>query len=230
MKISYKSDRGGLRDKDEDSIAVLRIGTVYNSLPSERTLLLLADGMGGGLAGEIASKLAVKTAGEELAKILLDSKEVDYGAAIKSAVDKANRKILEYVIEDLNSGITGTTLVIAIISGRRLIAGNVGDSRLYLINEKEIKQITADHSPGGAILSRAVGCEPKIETDIFDLELKQGDSILLCCDGLSDIVRNEEIHKIVLENDAEEACNKLVSLANSRGGPDNISVILAKEI
>jgi len=203
MKISYKSDIGNLRDKDEDSIAVLSIGTIYDSVPLESTLLILADGMGGCLAGEVASKLAVKTIGEEIVKILLNSDD-DYGTAIKAAVDKANRKILEYSIKQ-NLGIMGTTLVIAIVSGRRLIMGTVGDSRLYVIDEKEIKQITVDHSSGRAILSRAVGCEPEIKTDVFEVELKDGDSILLCCDGLSDIVRNEEIRKIVLENDVEEA-------------------------
>lgn len=248
MKIAYKSDIGKVRDLDEDSILVIRIDSVYSSLQQERALFILADGMGGHNAGEVASSLAVRKTAEYLFPVLISSGDFDWHLALRSGIEESNISILDYSTKNPEFGGMGTTIVVAILIDRKLYVGNIGDSRLYLINKnrKKIKQITKDHSlvqklvdsgqikkedakfhPQKNIITMALGCFPEVDVDTFELDLEKEDIILLCCDGLTDVVDDDEINNIVLINeDVKKACDELVRAANDKGGHDNISVIL----
>jgi len=229
MKVAYESDIGGVRDKDEDSIIVLRIGSIHESRESMKLLLILGDGMGGPPAGEVASYLGTKILAKFLITELLSPiEEIDYSSALESGIKKANKEIFDYAMRTPRCRGMGTTLIAAILDNEKLYVANVGDSRLYIINEKKIKQITEDHRAGAA-LTRVVGCFPDVEVDLAELTLKKGDIILMCCDGLTDMVEDSEIQRIVLESKTlEDACNNLVHLANEKGGIDNVSLILAE--
>ena len=229
MKIACKSDIGRVRDKDEDSIIVLRIGSIHESRESWKLILILGDGMGGPPAGEVASYLGTRILAKFLMTELLSAiKEINYSSALESGIKKANKEIFDYAMRTPQYRGMGTTLVAAILDNEKLYVGNVGDSRLYIINEEEIKQITEDHT-AGAVLTRVVGCFPDVEVDLTELTLKKEDIILMCCDGLTDMVEDNEIQRIVLESKTvEDACNNLVHLANEMGGMDNISLILVK--
>lgn len=228
-EIAYNSDTGKIRDLDEDSIAVVRIGTLYSSKKNDSVLLILADGLGGHNAGEIASYIGTKTVAEFIVSRALTSKDIaDYGILLKSAISEANNAIFKYAIENPECYGMGTTIVAAIIDWGNLYVGNVGDSRLYIINKKDIRQITVDHILSNGTLARAVGISQGIEVDTFETRLIGGDIILICCDGLTDVVEENVIMNTVLRNNTIDACNKLIELANEAGGPDNISVIIAK--
>jgi protein phosphatase len=228
IEIAYGSDIGRVRDLDEDSIAVVRIDTLYSSRKKEYVLLVLADGLGGHNAGEIASSLGIKTVAEFISKVLVSVNNGNYSELLKSAISEANNAIFNYAIENPECHGMGTTIVAAIIDRDNLHAGNVGDSRLYIINKKDIRQITVDHTLSNGTLSRAVGVSPSIEADTFETKIIGGDTILICCDGLTDVVEGNVVMNTVLRNNAADACNKLIELANEAGGPDNISVIIAK--
>lgn len=229
MKIACKSDIGRVRDKDEDSIIVLRIGSIHESRESWKLILILGDGMGGPPAGEVASYLGTRILAKFLMTELLSAiKEINYSSALESGIKKANKEIFDYAMRTPQYRGMGTTLVAAILDNEKLYVGNVGDSRLYIINEEGIEQITEDHT-AGAVLTRVVGCFPDVEVDLTELTLKKDDIILMCCDGLTDMVEDNEIQRIVLESKTvEDACNNLVHLANEMGGMDNISLILVK--
>ncbi len=231
IEIAYKSDTGKIRDLDEDSIAVVRIGTLYSSKKNESVLLTLADGLGGHNAGEIASYIGTKTVAEFVVSRVLTSKDIaNYGILLKSAISEANNAIFNYAIENPECYGMGTTIVAAIlgVENKNLDVGNVGDSRLYIIGREGIEQITVDHKLTGGTLARAVGISQSIEVDTFETKLIGGDIILICCDGLTDVVEENVIMNTVLRNNTADACNKLIELANEAGGPDNISVIIAK--
>jgi len=249
MEVAYRSDIGKIRDLDEDSILVIRIDSVYSSIRQERALFILADGMGGHNAGEVASSLAVRKIAEYLFPTLISLADVDWSLALRSGIKEVNKSVIDYGIKNPEFQGMGTTLVVAILIDRKLYVGNIGDSRLYLINgnRKEIRQVTKDHSlvqklvdngkitkeeardhPQKNIITRAIGCFPEVEADTFELDLERDDIILLCCDGLTDVVDDDEIKEIVLRNkDIQKVCDELIKAANDRGGPDNISVILA---
>lgn len=254
MEIGYLSDIGKRRDLDEDSVAILKVDSVFQSKVSQRYLFILADGMGGHNAGEVASHLGVKSVAEKLISILLDTSkskdkdDQDYSSVLKLSIKEANKAILDYVKKNPSCEGMGTTLTCAILIDQKLLIGHVGDSRVYLINKNEIVQITKDHSyvqelvdKGGItpeeakshrqknVITRVVGVYDDVDADIFERTLWQEDNILLCCDGVTDIIDDQEIKKIVLKNNnPQESCDELVKLANDRGGPDNISVILFK--
>ena len=205
-------------------------------------LLIVADGMGGHAAGDYASRCAVETM-VDCIQTLGRSKVL---GALSEAVAAANKAILEAAQSDRTYEGMGTTVVAAVVRDDCVYIANVGDSRLYLIGE-EIMQITRDHSlveemvragelspekarvhPDKNIITRAVGVKPTVDIDLFDVSLLPEDRILLCSDGLSNMVSDEEIAQIV-RNAAtiEEAAETLIQTANANGGVDNISVVLA---
>ena len=167
---------------------------------------------------------------------------------LAEAVQKANRAVLKKAAEKPEYAGMGTTIVAAVIDGNTLYVANVGDSRLYLIDDDRIDQITLDHSlvaemvrsgrispeqmknhPEKNIITRAVGGEENVEVDFFDVGLHKGDVVLLCSDGLTNMVEDEQIFRIVRrEKTLRDAGQKLISAANSAGGRDNISVVLAR--
>ncbi|MBP3468590.1 MAG: Stp1/IreP family PP2C-type Ser/Thr phosphatase [Lachnospiraceae bacterium] len=205
-------------------------------------LFVVADGMGGHKAGEYASKCAVETIVEDINTY----QDTGIIKSLTMAIQHANAKIRQVANSDINYQGMGTTLVTATYSDDTLYVGNVGDSRLYVIGDG-IRQITTDHSlveemirmggldrekarthPDKNIITRAIGVVEVVDVDFFEVEdLKEGDIILMCSDGLSNMLTDHEIAEIVnARGTLEEKADKLVAAANQNGGKDNIAVIL----
>lgn len=217
---------------------------VYTSeypLGSLPNLFIVADGMGGHNAGDFASKTTVET----MVRKIRESSQEKPVRALENAIEEANSIIRRKACERPELEGMGTTVVAAFCADGRLEAANVGDSRLYIVNET-IRQITRDHSlveemvrmggipreqarnhPDKNIITRAVGAADTVEPDFFSEEIKKGDLVLLCSDGLTNMLEDEEIRQIISGGrDIAEMARELVKAANARGGRDNISVIL----
>jgi protein phosphatase len=245
MSIGYQSDIGRVRAQDEDSLAIVDISTMYLSQDTRRILMIVADGMGGHTKGDVASRLIVETLTRELSPYLLDA-DGNYEAHLHSSLLHANQVILAHVATHPADHGMGSTASIALIDDRHLYIGHVGDTRVYLIRN-QIIQVTTDHStvqhlidqgvitheqarthPRRNEVTRALGIQFHVDIDTHSLRLETGDYVLLCCDGLSNEVRDAEIRDRVLQStNAQHACNMLVDLANKRGGRDNISITIA---
>lgn len=212
------------------------------SMGSLPNLFIVADGMGGHKAGEFASKSAVETIVNEVTL----SAERSPVKVLRSAIQRANERIRQKAAADEDYHGMGTTLVVSTFDGKEMCVANVGDSRLYLISDG-IKQITTDHSlveemiriggldrtkarthPDKNIITRAIGVAQVVDVDFFELnDLRPGDVILMCSDGLSNMIDDEGIEKIIKEgNSLEEKASRLIATANQNGGRDNIAVIL----
>lgn len=235
-KTVSKTDIGLKRKLNQDYVftADLPVGKLPN-------LYLVADGMGGHKAGGFASKYAVETIVEEVNS----NKDEEVFSVLYHAIVEANYKIRRKAAEDESMAGMGTTLVAATVMGDVLRVANVGDSRLYVVNE-EIKQITVDHSlveemvrMGGLdreqarnhenknIITRAIGAQPSVNPDFFEVNLKKGDRIFMCTDGVSNMLTDEEILDILNEDGTEEEkIEKIVAVANEHGGRDNMGIIL----
>ena len=205
-------------------------------------LFIVADGMGGHNAGDYASKVTVETIVEKVG----NSSETECTRILEEAIQAANTLIKTKSCESADLEGMGTTVVVATCQGDRLNVANVGDSRLYVANGREMRQITKDHSwveemvrrgglgreearthPGRNIITRAVGVDDRVKVDYFTVQLKEGDLILMCTDGLTNMLEDVEI-RMILDGarDIVEKAQELVEAANERGGRDNISVIL----
>ncbi len=235
------TDVGQVREHNEDSI----------DWDTERGMFILADGMGGHNAGEVASALAIESIKHALYDVLtpeiISSEIVDYNDALYEAITYANTEIFEQALENTEYAGMGTTLVMCLIQNNNVLIANVGDSRMYVNNDNTIKQLTTDHSlvqemvdngylseeeaysaVSRNLITRALGISEEVDVDLIEHEIQRGDVFLLCSDGLSDLVLDEEISAILKENigDLNEAARLLVAAANAKGGKDNISVIL----
>jgi len=231
------TDTGMKRPHNEDSFACQDFGG--------RSMFVVADGMGGHDAGEVASRIAVETASAEIS----DMKHGDDPKVIvERAVRLANAAVkIEGTIKGSNMG---TTLSLALVEGTTAYIANVGDSRVYWIENGDITQITEDHSlvaklvsngkltkaearlhPKANLLYRTIGNDETIKVDTFTVNLEKGGSLLLCTDGLWGELSDEEIHKICsLEKNSEKSCAKLLRMANEKGGRDNITAVVVKVI
>mgnify|MGYP003288792738 CR=1 FL=1 len=238
MKTFSKTDIGMVREVNQDY--VFTSAAPIGNLPN---LLVVADGMGGHRAGEYASRLAV----EVLKQSLADSVETNPETMIRNAIAHANEGVLNAAKQDENLNGMGTTLVVATVIERTLYFANVGDSRLYLIND-DIKQLSRDHSlvqemvrlgginrdeakhhPDKNIITRAIGVKDEVEIDFFEYRLKKEDIILMCTDGLCNMVEDEEIlHIVKFSRDVVEMVEQLIERAKENGGSDNIGVVVAK--
>ena len=234
-KTVSKTDIGRKRELNQDYVftADLPVGKLPN-------LYLVADGMGGHKAGGFASKYAVET----IVEVVNSSKEEDVFTIMYQAVVEANSRIRKKAAEDDSMTGMGTTLVAATVMGDVLRVANVGDSRLYLVNS-EIQQITIDHSyveemvrMGGLdreqarnhknknIITRAIGAQSGVNPDFFEVNLKKGDRIFMCTDGVSNMLTDEEILYILNEDGTEEEkIEKIIATANEHGGRDNMGII-----
>lgn len=241
MKAWGKTDNGLVRTENQDAY--------YVDLINEDNIALcvVCDGMGGAKAGGLASSLAAETfvkSVKEKLKLNMSAKYIETVA--RESVLSANRLLYEKSVSDSECSGMGTTLVAVIADGKHAVVANVGDSRAYSIDENNIVRVTRDHSlvedllmkgdltieearshPRKNLISRALGTEETIECDIFTLDIKQGDNILLCSDGLTNPVEDQEILYEVLHGGKKElACDRLIDIANERGGKDNITVVL----
>ena len=236
MKISSLTDIGNTREMNQDYLY-----SSEESVGKLPNLFLVADGMGGHKAGEFASRYVV----EHIVRSIKGSKEEEAVGILSESIETANRKLKEYADAHQQMRGMGTTIVAAVIQGRTLLVANVGDSRLYIVGD-EITQVTQDHSlvqemvrlgqmdpqsaknhPDKNIITRAVGVLPEVTADFFEISLKPGDEILMCSDGLTNMIEDDEIRHIVLgQRDIVEKAEKLIETANRNGGKDNITVVL----
>lgn len=260
VEVFGKTDLGRTRDHNEDKFLVADLTRRAASLqPDVRrhdigprgTLLVVADGMGGAAAGELASEMATDTIYAHLVKTWNAEDEATpqrFAYRLKEAVEVANSSIHAHAKAHPEVRGMGTTTTAAGVLGDHLYLTQVGDSRAYLIRGGEAHQITKDqslmqrlveagelteeeaaHSERRNIILQALGPDPKVKVDLTHQELRRGDVLVLCSDGLSGQVKKEEIAKVVTSApDLSAACDQLISLANERGGPDNITVVIAR--
>jgi PPM family protein phosphatase len=237
LVFAAATDVGRMRKNNEDSYL------------SAKPVAAVADGMGGHSAGEVASAIAI----EELAALGNRGPWENETAAtddLKQAILRANRRIREMAASDRKLNGMGTTLVALLEDGDMVHVANVGDSRGYLLRQGELSQVTVDHSlvqelvddgrlspedaerhPQRSVITRALGIDPEVEFDLFTYKLQVGDRLLLCSDGLSDVVEPTQIRNVLLRvRSAQKAARQLVTVANEQGGPDNITVIVVDAV
>jgi len=222
------SDTGRRRRRNEDNYVVAP------------PLFAVADGMGGAQAGEVASQLAASALEDG------DSNGLEGTQRIDALIQEANRRIHDRASTDPTASGMGTTMTVALVDGMTVAIGHVGDSRAYLVRGEQMEQLTDDHSlvnelvktgklsaeeaqvhPQRSVITRAVGTDPDVDVDGFTLEAQDGDVFLICSDGLSDMVEDEEILELVHQNrdDLDKAVKALVNAANRGGGEDNITAV-----
>ena len=236
------TDRGKVRSSNQDSF--------YLDIAHEEghAILVVCDGMGGARAGNVASELAVESFVDEVRRLIKPGVNNRFlRNTLDHAVTRANHVVYEKSRSSEDFIGMGTTLVGAIATAHLAVIANVGDSRAYLINREGIFRVTRDHSvvedllgkgeitpqearnhPSKNLITRALGTEPEINCDLFSLELRPDDILLLCSDGLTNVVEEAEILYEVLQGaDLSSSCTHLLALANARGGPDNITIVIA---
>lgn len=233
------TDTGLLRNSNQDCVFCEE-----NAIGRFPNLFLVADGMGGHKAGDLASRLCV----DEVVKQIRNSTVRTPVSAFEQAIQAANARIYQCSLEDYELAGMGTTMVGAMVDGDTAYIVNIGDSRLYRMHEK-LQQITVDHSlveemvqsgeiqkeemrthPNKNIITRALGTDDTVRPDCFELKVEAGDVLLLCSDGLTNMVEDQEIEEILRthKEDMKLAGENLVRQANEAGGKDNISVILVR--
>jgi len=236
MRYLYITDPGKVRERNEDSVNIVKNA-------SGEILLAVADGMGGHKDGEVASSIALNHIATRFKDISSVGNKEDAINWIQDIVKEANALIYKYVSLHKESSGMGTTLVLAILSKSFLLIGNIGDSSGYVVKNKKLHKVTVDHTlvnllvksgelsekdaknhPKKNVLMRALGASVDVEVDIFNVELGV-DSIFLCSDGLTNMLDDNTIEKILNSDlSIEEKLDKLVFKANNRGGSDNISI------
>ena len=260
VHVFGKTDVGRTRDHNEDSFVVADLSTDNATLQPEvrthhlgdrGTLFMVADGMGGAAAGEVASAMAVETVLTELRQKWLANATRDeegFAQALKEAAEAANARIHDYAMQHLENRGMGTTATIAGIFKDTLYLVQVGDSRGYLVRNGVAQQLTkdqslmqklveagemtqeeAEHSERRNIILQALGPEPHIKVDLTSQQVRKGDTLVLCSDGLSGQVKQDDIATVATESqDLVELCKRLIDMANEAGGPDNITVVAAR--
>jgi len=238
MNIWGITHRGVVREENQDAFAV-------RTLAEDKLLAVVCDGMGGARAGNIASTMAVEMF-LELFEQLWNDKQVADEPMLESAAAYANEVVHRRSATDEACFGMGTTMVCTFLDGSRAVVLNEGDSRAYHITQEDITKITRDHSlvedmvlrgditpdqarthPHKNLITRALGAEPELHADLFVREVKQGDFILLCSDGLSNIVSDQEmLYEVIHGGSPDECCQRLLDIALKRGAPDNVTVAL----
>jgi PPM family protein phosphatase len=227
-RVATVTDTGRKRRRNEDAFVC------------EPPVFAIADGMGGAQAGEVASRLAAAAVREGVPEALAGEQR------IFELIQEANRRVYDRSSTDPSTSGMGTTMTVALVEDGAVAFGHVGDSRAYLIRDGEMEQLTEDHSlvnellksgklspeeagmhPQKAVITRAVGTDPDVDVDTFTVPAQTGDLFLLCSDGLTDVVAEEEILELVERNreDIDRALRALVKEANRGGGEDNITVV-----
>ena len=237
MKSFYLTDTGKVRSHNEDSVTILKnISNEY--------LLVVADGMGGHRAGEVASSMVVTHLGKRFSSLSTVGPKVDAINWLKDNISEINNNILEYTKVHPESVGMGTTVVLALLTKDFLIFGNIGDSSGFAIKDNKLHKVTKDHTlasllveagdlteeearyyPKKNVLTKALGSNEKTELDMVDVDMS-AEGIFLCSDGLTNLLTTEQIEKVLADDelDIEEKVIKLIRKCNARGGTDNISV------
>lgn len=242
MKYAAGTDKGLVREINEDS---------YNIIPGSQEapyVFIVADGMGGHNCGEIASSAAVEYISgyfTQNAGSFLNAG--DRGLALKKLVEAANQEVWQKSMESPETNGMGTTLTMAVIADNIITVAHVGDSRLYLARSGNMRKVTDDHSyieelvrkgsltreeaenhPGKNIITRAIGSSPELEVDILSLTMETDDMVILCTDGLTNMLCEGEIYETAGSAEPEAACEQLIEAAKKHGGEDNVTVIIIK--
>lgn len=240
MKLYGVSDKGKVRRNNQDSFRMAE------SPEGGLAAAVLCDGMGGVKGGEIASSIAAEAFLESVLENLKSHEMLDIADIGREAAARANLTVYDRAARDEECRGMGTTLVAAVVRERDAAVVNIGDSRCYWLAEGQIQQVTRDHShvqelvergiitagearshPRRNLITRAVGLERRIRSDIFRLDLREGDRLLLCSDGLSNLVPEAELGDLLRrEKDLRRCCERLLSLALDRGAPDNVTIVL----
>ncbi len=236
MKSFYLTDAGKVRTHNEDSVIIVKN-------KDGDYLMAVADGMGGHSAGEVASSIAISYLGKSFNETFSNMEKVKAVNWLRDSVLDINELIFSYVKDHPESRGMGSTLVVAIVTKDYILFGNIGDSSGFVIKDSRLHKVTYDHTlvnlllkagelteeeakdhPKKNVLMKALGANDPIDIDIFDCDLNIS-SILLCSDGLTNMLDHEQIEKVLLSDlDIEDKVIKLIRKSNNRGGTDNISV------
>lgn len=236
MIYSYITDPGRIRERNEDSVSIVKNA-------AGEILMVVADGMGGHKDGEVASNLAINLISERFKNISSVGNKEDAINWIQSTVSEANVEIFKYVAQHPESEGMGTTIVMSVLTDNFLLIGNIGDSSGYVYKNNKIHKITVDHTlvnllvksgelteqeaknhPKKNVLMKALGANTNVDMDIFNVELDI-DGIFLCSDGLTNMLDDAQIAKVLQEDTPlDDRLDKLVFKANNRGGNDNITI------
>jgi PPM family protein phosphatase len=252
LHIGHWSDVGLQRENNEDSYLILTPPAVAGDIQS---VIVVADGMGGHRAGDVASRLLVDSIAEQFSSSDYDSlvayspAHPDYYVVVlKEILESANQRLYQAASTSSELSGMGTTATMLLFANDHVFWGHVGDSRAYLIRDNQLQQITQDHTwvdeqiragvmtpkqaarhPRRQALTQSMGGSPLVKVDRGMLALRPDDQLLLCSDGLSGVVSNSELHAVLLSGRSPQViCQHLVTLANEHGGPDNVTVLLAK--
>lgn len=243
ISADIKTDTGLVRDHNEDFVDSRKPETHEEEL-ANGWLYIVADGVGGADAGEVASQYATE---RTVFHYIQSSDQTDWGQRILDAMQAANTDLRQFVLERNNNSRMATTMVTAVIQDSHLFIGNVGDSRGYLWRQGIFQQITKDQSlvaklleegaitaeearnhPRKNVILYSLGSENQPKIDLFELSWEVGDILLLCSDGLTKHVEDDEMAEIITSAPPEKATDMLIALANERGGEDNISVAIVR--
>jgi serine/threonine protein phosphatase PrpC len=241
LTVAQQTDIGLKRESNEDNmISVVPEDAMV--MKTKGALFVVADGMGGHTQGEVASELAISTIREAYYQ---DPSE-DRASSLREAVQKANGIVYQQgATQEVNN--MGTTCVAAVLQDDIVYVANVGDSRAYLIRDGQLRQITEDHSwvaeqvregnltleeaqghPKSNVIYRCLGTSTAVEIDIFTEQVQEGDLLVLCTDGLSNLVSNQELEDIVRQFSPSDSVQQLIARANEHGGPDNITAMVVQ--
>ena len=241
MQTFYMTDAGKVRTHNEDNVTII-------SNNNNEFILAVADGMGGHKAGEVASNIAIEHITESFESMQSLGKKEDAIDWLRQVVREINDNIFSYTNKHPESKGMGTTLVIAVKTDEYILYGNIGDSSGYVVKNKKLHKVTKDHTlvnlfvstgeltpeqakfhPRKNLLTRALGANDPIEIDIFDVD-NTINGLFLCSDGLTNLVTDEQIEKVLNSNlSIEEQVEKLIKKSNMRGGTDNISIAYLKK-
>ena len=243
------TDKGRQREGNEDSVFPHSGSETFpfepgpGHLAQKGQLLIVADGVGGAKAGSQASRWAIRVAVEQY----YDMPGLDLGTDLRTAIEVANNSLYQY-LQSTGTGEAGATMAAAVLCGSTLYVANVGDSRVYLVRDAKITQLTRDHTltqrkidqglirpeqaemdPDRSVLTRSLGAGPTVQADLFPpLQLTPGDVVLVCSDGVTDMLADADISRLAGGSAPKRAAQRLIAAANKRGGFDNISVAIAR--
>jgi serine/threonine protein phosphatase PrpC len=252
VRIVGRSDVGLVREHNEDNYLLADLATgsrdpaTFHEVPREGLVLAVCDGMGGAAAGEVASQLAVDTIYDVMSRSVHSSDRDTFARALVRAIEEAGARIFEAARADRSRRGMGTTSTVAALMDKTLFVGQVGDSRAYILRGAELKQVTKDQSlvnqlieagqltedeaeafEHSNIILQALGTTEQVSVDLTFLELRRGDRLLLCSDGLSGLVHGDVIREVMSEyRDLSACCERLIELAKAGGGHDNVTVLL----
>ncbi len=242
LSVAQRTDVGRQRTHNEDNVAYI-IPKNPTILAKKGALFIVADGMGGHAAGEVASEMAVST----ISTLYYQDEVNDAPTCLFHAIKYANAAIYQRAIENTEHNGMGTTCVAAVLLGTTAYIANVGDSRAYLVHRGRLRQVSQDHSwvaeqvrAGGMteeearthdmrnMITRSLGPQPDIEVDLFVEEVEHGDALVLCSDGLHGMITDTEILWLVEQFSPHESVQRLIARANAQGGLDNVTAIIAR--